>query len=149
MECRGREGSTYGSSDQEAVENDAKLVIHGDTNLEDIGAIKYTTRNTTATRKFDAVLYGADKSAGRLLNQLHLFFTLFSQRCYLDFGSLTYDSTQLELGWMKQKNSSTLMPYLDFSDYVRSNEWHTNGEEDMRHNIVDPKKKTQVPEHII
>ncbi|OON16615.1 Neurotransmitter-gated ion-channel transmembrane region, partial [Opisthorchis viverrini] len=50
----------------------------------------------------------------------------------LEFGSLTYDKTLLELEWWTPDDSETPMPYVDFSDYIPANEWYTDGE-DERH----------------
>nr|QQY02480.1 acetylcholine-gated chlorid channel [Cryptocotyle lingua] len=60
------------------------------------------------------------------------YFPFDSQVCMLDFGSLTYDKTLLELEWWTPDNSKIPMPYVDFSDYVPANEWYTDGE-DERH----------------
>lgn len=46
----------------------------------------------------------------------------------LEFGSWTYDKTQLDITWWLP--DSDPMPYLDFSDYVPSNEWRTDGEKE-------------------
>ncbi|THD23045.1 Neuronal acetylcholine receptor subunit alpha 4 [Fasciola hepatica] len=53
----------------------------------------------------------------------------------LEFGSLTYDKTQLELDWWTPDDSETPMPYVDYSDYVPANEWFADGEAErhLRH----------------
>ncbi|KAH8868535.1 Neuronal acetylcholine receptor subunit alpha-4 [Schistosoma japonicum] len=51
--------------------------------------------------------------------------------CMLEFGSLTYDRTQMDiLWWIPDSVPLVEMPYLDFSDYVPSNEWCTDGEKE-------------------
>ncbi|TGZ55998.1 hypothetical protein CRM22_010247 [Opisthorchis felineus] len=60
------------------------------------------------------------------------YFPFDSQVCMLEFGSLTYDKSLLELEWWTPDDSETPMPYVDFSDYIPANEWYTDGE-DERH----------------
>nr|CAH8873044.1 unnamed protein product [Trichobilharzia regenti] len=56
------------------------------------------------------------------------YFPFDSQVCMLEFGSMAYDKTQLDLEWWIPSGSDTPMPYVDFSDYVPANEWFTDGE---------------------
>lgn len=56
----------------------------------------------------------------------------------MEFGSWTYDITQLDIRWWDVKNASP-SPYIDFSDYVESNEWQTDGEMERG---VHPKNRT-------
>ncbi|CAH8658983.1 unnamed protein product [Heterobilharzia americana] len=56
------------------------------------------------------------------------YFPFDSQVCMLEFGSMAYDKTQLDLEWWIPDGSDTPMPYVDFSDYVPANEWFTDGE---------------------
>ena len=46
----------------------------------------------------------------------------------LEFGSMAYDKTQLDLDFWIPDGSDTPMPYVDFSDYVPANDWFTDGE---------------------
>lgn len=59
----------------------------------------------------------------------------------LEFGSLTYDKTQLELEWWTPEDSETPMPYVDFSDYVPANEWFADGETERHLRHEDRKKQ--------
>nr|CAH8873042.1 unnamed protein product [Trichobilharzia regenti] len=65
------------------------------------------------------------------------YFPFDSQICMLEFGSLTYDRTQMDLlWWIPDAPPLVEMPYLDFSEYARSNEWRTDGEEEQtQHHI--------------
>ncbi|CAL8090031.1 unnamed protein product [Calicophoron daubneyi] len=57
------------------------------------------------------------------------YFPFDTQICMLEFGSWTYDRTQMDITWWIPDSEPTApMPYLDFSDYVPSNEWRTDGE---------------------
>ncbi|TPP62198.1 Neuronal acetylcholine receptor subunit alpha-4 [Fasciola gigantica] len=56
------------------------------------------------------------------------YFPFDTQICMLEFGSWTYDKTQLDITWWLP--DADPMPYLDFSDYVPSNEWRTDGEKE-------------------
>ncbi|CAL8090034.1 unnamed protein product [Calicophoron daubneyi] len=57
------------------------------------------------------------------------YFPFDTQICMLEFGSWTYDKTQMDIAWWLPDGVGTSpAPYLDFSDYVPSNEWHTDGE---------------------
>ncbi|VDP54322.1 unnamed protein product [Schistosoma curassoni] len=59
------------------------------------------------------------------------YFPFDTQICMLEFGSLTYDRTQMDiLWWIPDSPPIEEMPYLDFSDYVPSNEWRTDGEKE-------------------
>ncbi|CAH8635150.1 unnamed protein product [Heterobilharzia americana] len=59
------------------------------------------------------------------------YFPFDTQICMLEFGSLTYDKTQMDiLWWIPDSPPMVEMPYLDFSDYVPSNEWRTDGEKE-------------------
>ncbi|KAH8868534.1 Neuronal acetylcholine receptor subunit alpha-7 [Schistosoma japonicum] len=59
------------------------------------------------------------------------YFPFDTQICMLEFGSLTYDRTQMDiLWWIPDSVPLVEMPYLDFSDYVPSNEWCTDGEKE-------------------
>ncbi|VEL16138.1 unnamed protein product [Protopolystoma xenopodis] len=66
-----------------------------------------------------------------LINPINL---LPLKRCFLEFGSWTYDNSQLEVEWWILDNDTTRtpMPFVDFGDYVPSNEWRTDGEEESR-----------------
>ncbi|BHF69032.1 hypothetical protein SprV_0301207300 [Sparganum proliferum] len=56
------------------------------------------------------------------------FFPFDTQICTLEFGSWTYDVSQMDISWWKPDKMTAPMPYVDFSDYVPSNEWRTYGE---------------------
>ncbi|VDP81995.1 unnamed protein product [Echinostoma caproni] len=59
------------------------------------------------------------------------YFPFDTQICMLEFGSWTYDKTQMDIGWwLSEGDVGIPMPYLDFSDYVPSNEWRTDGEKE-------------------
>ncbi|VDQ05947.1 unnamed protein product, partial [Trichobilharzia regenti] len=59
------------------------------------------------------------------------YFPFDTQICMLEFGSWTYDRTQMDiLWWIPDAPPMVEMPYLDFSDYVPSNEWRTDGEKE-------------------
>ncbi|CAH8635162.1 unnamed protein product [Heterobilharzia americana] len=59
------------------------------------------------------------------------YFPFDTQICMLEFGSWTYDKTQMDiLWWIPDSPPMVEMPYLDFSDYVPSNEWRTDGEKE-------------------
>ncbi|KAA3682098.1 uncharacterized protein DEA37_0008608 [Paragonimus westermani] len=62
---------------------------------------------------------------------ISLFFLPSFQICMLEFGSWTYDKDQLDLSWWRGQPPTEPMPYVDFSDYVPSNEWRTDGEMDV------------------
>lgn len=49
-----------------------------------------------------------------------------------EFGSMSYDRTQLDMEWWIPDGDITPMPYIDFSDYIPANDWYTDGE-DERH----------------
>lgn len=55
-------------------------------------------------------------------------FFLSLQTCELEFGSWSYDVTQLDIGFWVPAESQVPSPYVDFSDYVESNEWYTDGQ---------------------
>lgn len=50
------------------------------------------------------------------------------QTCELEFGSWSYDVTQLDISFWIPAESNIPSPYVDFSDYVESNEWYTDGQ---------------------
>ena len=52
------------------------------------------------------------------------------QECFLEFGSWTYDESQLVLNWWMDDENKHEIPFIDFNDYVQSNEWETDGEEE-------------------
>lgn len=56
------------------------------------------------------------------------FFPFDTQVCTLEFGSWTYDVSQMDISWWRPDKMTAPMPYVDFSDYVPSNEWRTYGE---------------------
>ncbi|KAA3682096.1 uncharacterized protein DEA37_0008606 [Paragonimus westermani] len=62
--------------------------------------------------------------------------------CMLEFGSWTYDTDQMDINWWRGQPPSEPMPYVDFSDYVPSNEWRTDGEADVR--LGNGVKKRQI-----
>ncbi|VDP73661.1 unnamed protein product [Echinostoma caproni] len=72
------------------------------------------------------------------------YFPFDSQVCMLEFGSLTYDKTLLELQWWTPDDSETPMPYVDFSDYVPANEWFADGEAE-RHLRHEERTKQSMP----
>ncbi|KAH8868530.1 Neuronal acetylcholine receptor subunit alpha-3 [Schistosoma japonicum] len=83
------------------------------------------------------------------------YFPFDSQVCMLEFGSMAYDKTQLDLEWWIPDGSDTPMPYVDFSDYVPANDWFTDGEaerhikhEDRVHQLRSV-KRYRVREHLI
>ncbi|CAH8636909.1 unnamed protein product [Schistosoma mattheei] len=83
------------------------------------------------------------------------YFPFDSQVCMLEFGSMAYDKTQLDLDWWIPDGSDTPMPYVDFSDYVPANDWFTDGEaerhirhEDRVHQLRSV-KRYRVREHLI
>lgn len=63
---------------------------------------------------------------------LHSFLCFLLKVCTLNFGSWTYDITQLDIQWWRiDENGSSVKkpsPYVDFNNYVVSNEWITDGE---------------------
>ncbi|CAH8470277.1 unnamed protein product [Dicrocoelium dendriticum] len=62
----------------------------------------------------------------------------------LEFGSWTYDKTQMDITWwLPDGPGTTPMPYLDFSDYVPSNEWRTDGEEER--DVHHTNRTIQIP----
>ncbi|KAF8566195.1 hypothetical protein P879_02807 [Paragonimus westermani] len=70
------------------------------------------------------------------------YFPFDTQICMLEFGSWTYDKDQLDLSWWRGQPPTEPMPYVDFSDYVPSNEWRTDGEVDVISGNTG--KKTQI-----
>ena len=60
----------------------------------------------------------------------------------MDFGSWTYDTSQLDLDWWLTDDWKHTIPYVDFNDYVKSNEWFTDGE-----NEKDLSKLYKIPIH--
>ncbi|VEL15421.1 unnamed protein product [Protopolystoma xenopodis] len=61
----------------------------------------------------------------------------------MEFGSLVYDRSQLELNWWTKRladpkqlrqtedtgdSEKYAVPYVDFTHYVKSNEWELDGE---------------------
>ncbi|KAH9280633.1 Neuronal acetylcholine receptor subunit beta-3 [Echinococcus granulosus] len=70
------------------------------------------------------------------------YFPFDTQICTLEFGSWTYDRTQLELDWWVSSSSPIPMAYVDFVDYVPSNEWRTDGEEEK--DIVHTNRTKQI-----
>nr|QQY02490.1 acetylcholine-gated chlorid channel-1 [Cryptocotyle lingua] len=67
------------------------------------------------------------------------FFPFDTQICMLEFGSWTYDKTQMDIIWWTGSDAgATLTPYIDFSDYVTSNEWRTDGELER---LVNPSER--------
>ncbi|CAL8090028.1 unnamed protein product [Calicophoron daubneyi] len=69
------------------------------------------------------------------------YFPFDTQVCMLEFGSLTYDKTQLELEWWIPDGSDQPMPFVDFSDYVPANEWITDGEAEKHIRHEERKKQ--------
>lgn len=67
----------------------------------------------------------------------------FFQLCVLEFGSWSYDRTQVDIDWWFIDKFNASSPYVDFSDYVISNEWVTDGflERDISPNL----RKLQTP----
>ena len=61
----------------------------------------------------------------------------------LEFGSWAYDINQLKITWWVPDWATEGTPYIDFSDYLASNEWRTDGEEDVKNNVTGS-SKTQV-----
>ncbi|KAL3309765.1 hypothetical protein Ciccas_011685 [Cichlidogyrus casuarinus] len=51
-----------------------------------------------------------------------LNFPFDIQFCALKFGSWTYDITQLDFEWIKERQA------IEYSEYVVSNEWYTDGD---------------------
>ncbi|CAH8677211.1 unnamed protein product [Schistosoma rodhaini] len=83
------------------------------------------------------------------------YFPFDSQVCMLEFGSMAYDKTQLDLDFWIPDGSDTPMPYVDFSDYVPANDWFTDGEaerhirhEDRIHQLRSV-KRYRVREHLV
>ncbi|KAL5963865.1 Neuronal acetylcholine receptor subunit alpha-4 [Taenia solium] len=70
------------------------------------------------------------------------YFPFDTQICTLEFGSWTYDRTQLELDWWVSSMSPIPMAYVDFVDYVPSNEWRTDGEAEK--DIVHTNRTKQI-----
>lgn len=58
------------------------------------------------------------------------YFPFDIQVCVLEFGSWAYDINQMKIGWWVPDGSNESTPYIDFNDYLKSNEWRTEGEED-------------------
>lgn len=77
-----------------------------------------------------------------LQRHLHPLVNIFDKICTLEFGSWTYDRTQLELDWWVSSTSPIPMAYVDFVDYVPSNEWRTDGEAEK--DIVHTNRTKQV-----
>uniref|UniRef100_A0A1I8H113 Neur_chan_LBD domain-containing protein n=1 Tax=Macrostomum lignano TaxID=282301 RepID=A0A1I8H113_9PLAT len=72
-----------------------------------------------------------------------MHFPFDTQLCCIRFGSWTYDERQLLLDWSMTDlrlndtySIQKLLPFVDFSDYVESNEWETDGESEM--DVADP-----------
>ncbi|KAM7542020.1 hypothetical protein Aperf_G00000015663 [Anoplocephala perfoliata] len=74
------------------------------------------------------------------------YFPFDTQVCTLEFGSWTYDRTQLELDWRIGTQSSEPEPYVNFQDYVPSNEWRTDGEEEK--DIIHINRTKQIKSYI-
>uniref|UniRef100_A0A5K3FBT6 Neur_chan_LBD domain-containing protein n=1 Tax=Mesocestoides corti TaxID=53468 RepID=A0A5K3FBT6_MESCO len=70
------------------------------------------------------------------------YFPFDTQICNLEFGSWTYDRTQMELDWWVTTSSPIPNPYVDFVDYVPSNEWRTDGETER--DIVHTNRTKQI-----
>ncbi|VDL57714.1 unnamed protein product [Hymenolepis diminuta] len=74
--------------------------------------------------------------------QASFYHLLKNLVCTLEFGSWTYDRTQLELDWWISSFSPDPMPYVDFIDYVPSNEWRTDGEKER--DIIHTNRTKQI-----
>ncbi|PAA81220.1 hypothetical protein BOX15_Mlig027511g1, partial [Macrostomum lignano] len=66
-----------------------------------------------------------------------LHFPFDTQLCQLEFGSWTYDMTQMNITWYDYEitydnNTQGLEPnpYIDYTNYIRSQEWRTDGEDE-------------------
>ncbi|PAA56775.1 hypothetical protein BOX15_Mlig028785g1 [Macrostomum lignano] len=62
------------------------------------------------------------------------YFPFDTQLCALEFGSWTYDMTQINLTWVGyeyEPNQYEPSPYIDFTNYIKSKEWITDGQEDF------------------
>uniref|UniRef100_A0A1I8I5N8 Neur_chan_LBD domain-containing protein n=2 Tax=Macrostomum lignano TaxID=282301 RepID=A0A1I8I5N8_9PLAT len=77
----------------------------------------------------------------RLLN-----FPFDTQHCRMKFGSWTYDESKLMLDWSltdirinDTHSEPKPLPFVDYNDYVKSNEWVTDGEFDL--DIADPDQR--------
>uniref|UniRef100_A0A1I8H4A7 Neur_chan_LBD domain-containing protein n=1 Tax=Macrostomum lignano TaxID=282301 RepID=A0A1I8H4A7_9PLAT len=63
------------------------------------------------------------------------FFPFDTQVCFLEFGSWTYDVTQLNLTWFGfeyEQFKYEPNPYVDFTNYIKSNEWYSDGQDEFR-----------------
>ncbi|TGZ55997.1 hypothetical protein CRM22_010246 [Opisthorchis felineus] len=68
------------------------------------------------------------------------YFPFDTQVCMLEFGSWTYDRTQMDIIWWTGSDEGAVMsPFVDFSDYVPSNEWRTDGELEREINPLERK----------
>ncbi|VDN99565.1 unnamed protein product [Rodentolepis nana] len=75
------------------------------------------------------------------------YFPYDTQVCTLEFGSWTYDRTQLELDWWISTLSPEPTPYVDFIDYVPSNEWKTDGEKEK--DVIHTNRTRQIKSTIM
>uniref|UniRef100_A0A1I8JI59 Neur_chan_LBD domain-containing protein n=1 Tax=Macrostomum lignano TaxID=282301 RepID=A0A1I8JI59_9PLAT len=83
-----------------------------------------------------------------------LNFPFDTQECRIKFGSWTYDESQLMLDWslttIRLNATHTVpkpLPFVDFNDYVKSNEWETDGEYEL--NIADPDQRLKQMRSVI
>ncbi|GAA51702.1 neuronal acetylcholine receptor subunit alpha-4 [Clonorchis sinensis] len=71
------------------------------------------------------------------------YFPFDTQVCMLEFGSWTYDKTQMDIIWWTSSDEGAQMsPFVDFSDYVPSNEWRTDGE--LERDVTPLERKLQI-----
>lgn len=59
------------------------------------------------------------------------------QECELEFGSWSYDIEQLDLDFWVPDSGPSPSPYIDLTDYTRSNEWAVDGEIESGLNHTD------------
>lgn len=65
----------------------------------------------------------------------------------IEFGSIAYDQSLMELDWDIPMGAETPMPYVDYSDYIPANEWYADGEAER--NISHELRTKQVSPTVI
>ena len=65
------------------------------------------------------------------------------QLCVMEFGSWAYDLSQVDIEWWFSDKFNVSSPFVDFTDYVISNEWVTDAYLEREINPKD--RKLQIP----